>query len=105
MPKYANPLSDQILLAILTRKSHLLYQRPCIRGNSCPPECELLCGERVVLFVKDDFGLPEMVPDLPVLGDRRGAEARLPQGDASRSSTMACNIAIAMALLAKDVRV
>jgi hypothetical protein len=26
--------------------------------------------------VKDDFGLPEPVPDLPVLGDRRGAEAR-----------------------------
>ena len=49
-----------------------------IRGNSCLPECELLCGEHVVLYVKDDFGLPEPVSDLPVLGDRRGAEARLP---------------------------
>jgi hypothetical protein len=40
-----------------------------------PARSELLCGVRVVLCVKDDFGLPELVPDLPVLGDRRGAEA------------------------------
>jgi hypothetical protein len=29
-------------------------------GNRCPLERELLCGEHVVVYVKDDFGRPEL---------------------------------------------
>jgi hypothetical protein len=79
---------------------------PYFRGNNWPPERELLRGEHVVFCVKGRFrtaGVGFLICRL--LGDRRGAEARLPRGDDSRSSTMACNIAIAVALLAKDVRV